>query len=241
MKTLVLPTFKDRQLGLITSEQIEKWIGGLVAKGYSPSTVHKAAQLLSGVLRSAVRARRLAVNPAGDVDLPTIERPERAFLTTEQIVALADAIDPRYRCMVLLGGFAGLRLGEVCALRASSFGVGLRTVTITETVSEVRGQVSIGPPKTRASIRTVALPAFLGDELPKGSGGSWAARFGVHRARGWPDSSHPMAPADLESGRAGGRARGGHVSCPQTQPRRSPGPARRASLGRCQTARPQQR
>jgi integrase len=159
MKTLVLPTFAARSLASITSEQIEKWIAGLVAKGYSPSTVHKAAQLVSGVLRSAVRARRLAVNPAADVSLPTIERPERAFLTADEIVRLADAIDPRYRGMVLLGGFAGLRLGEVAALRGSSFGLGMRSVTVTETVSEVRGEVFIGPPKTRASIRTVALPA----------------------------------------------------------------------------------
>jgi integrase len=133
-------------LSSITSEQLEAWIAGLVKAGYSPSTVHKAAQLVSGVLRSAVRARRLAVNPAADVSLPRIERPERSFLTAGQIGALADAIDPRYRGMVLLGGFAGLRLGEVCALRASSFGVGLRTVTVTETVSEVRGEILIGPP-----------------------------------------------------------------------------------------------
>lgn len=166
LKTLVLPAFADRQLSGITSEQVEKWIAGLVAKGYSPSTIHKASQILSGVLRSALRARRIAVNPAAGLSLPSIERHERSFLTADQIHAIADAIDARYRAMVLLGGFAGLRFGEVCGLRGSSFGVGMRSVTVTETVSDVRGEPVIGPPKTRASIRTVALPAFLADELP---------------------------------------------------------------------------
>ena len=50
-------------------------------------------------------------------------------------------------------------------LGVHSFGVGLRSVTVTETVSEVRGRVSIGPPKTKASTRTVALPSFLADDL----------------------------------------------------------------------------
>ena len=43
--------------------------------------------------------------------------------------------------------------------------IGYRTVTITENLTDVRGVLEIGPPKTRASIRTVALPAFLADEL----------------------------------------------------------------------------
>ena len=67
--------------------------------------------------------------------------------------------------MVLLGGYAGLRFGELAALRMSSFGVGFRTVTVTETLTDVRGVVRIGPPKTRASVRTISLPAFLVAEL----------------------------------------------------------------------------
>jgi integrase len=65
------------------------------------------------------------------VPLPNLERVERRFLSVDEIHDLADAIDSRYRVMVLLGGYAGLRFGELAALRLSSFGVGLRTVTVT--------------------------------------------------------------------------------------------------------------
>ena len=34
-----------------------------------------------------------------------------------EVFALADAIDPRYRALVLLGTFASLRWGELAALR----------------------------------------------------------------------------------------------------------------------------
>ena len=118
--------------------------------------MRKAYQLVSGVLGSAVRDRRLVRNPAEGIPLPQLERAEQRFLSVDDIHDLADAIDQRYGVMVLLGGYAGLRFGELAALRVSSFSVGFRTVTVTETLTDVRGVVRIGPPKTRASIRTVA-------------------------------------------------------------------------------------
>lgn len=118
-----------------------------------------------------MRAKRLGSDVTVGVSLPRIERRERRFLTAEEILALAKVIDPRYRLMVLLGGFGGLRFGEVAALRASSFGIKAKTVTVRETVIHVSGKLEIGPPKTRASIRTVALPKFVADEVAEHSQG----------------------------------------------------------------------
>lgn len=106
------------------------------------------------------------------MSLPPLGKVERRFLSAGDIEVLADSIDPRYRLMVLLGGYAGLRLGELAALRWSSFTVGYRAVRITETLTNVNGEVSIGPPKTRASIRTVSLPRFLVEEVEHFSVGS---------------------------------------------------------------------
>ncbi len=43
--------------------------------------------------------------------------PERPVLTIRQVFALAAAIEPRYRALVLLAVFASLRWGELAALR----------------------------------------------------------------------------------------------------------------------------
>ncbi len=165
LQTLVLPGFGRMPLSSIDSYQVEKWIGDLVEQGYTPATIQKAFQILGGVLRSAIRAKRLGNDVTVGISLPRLERRERLFLTAEEILSLAKVIDPRYRLMVLLGGFGGLRFGEVAALRVSSLGTGASSVTICETVSQVRGHLEIGPPKTRASIRAVALPKFVADEL----------------------------------------------------------------------------
>jgi integrase len=78
---------------------------------------------------------------------------------------LADSIDPRYRALVLVGAFGGLRLGELAGLKVGDFDPLRRQVRVRRSVSDMRGRLVEGPPKTPKSIRTVTLPRFLGEEL----------------------------------------------------------------------------
>ncbi|HWF17173.1 MAG TPA: hypothetical protein VG244_13395, partial [Acidimicrobiales bacterium] len=45
---------------------------------------------------------------------------ERPMLDTATVLALAEAIEPRLRCLILLGGFGGLRTGELLACNAGT-------------------------------------------------------------------------------------------------------------------------
>ena len=87
------------------------------------------------------------------------------FLTPAEVAALADAIAPRYRALVLVGAYGGLRIGELAGLRRSRVDLLRGTVQVAEIVVEVRGILHVGPPKTRASRRTVGLPRFVVEEL----------------------------------------------------------------------------
>jgi integrase len=88
------------------------------------------------------------------------------FLTNEEVRALADAIDPRYRVLVLAGAYTGLRIGELAGLKLDALDMLRRRLTVTRSVNEVRGKLVVrSEPKTAASRRTVALPRFLVDEL----------------------------------------------------------------------------
>jgi len=104
-------------------------------------------------------------SPCRNIPLPRIEAVEMHFLTAKQVGTLADAIDPRYRVLVLTGAYTGLRIGELAALRTSRLDLLHRSLRVEETVNEVRGYLVFGPPKTRASRRTVSLPAFLVEVL----------------------------------------------------------------------------
>jgi integrase len=135
------------------------------ARGLAPATVQKSYQLLGKVMGAAVDAGMLAQSPCRRVPLPKVEREEMRFLTSAEVVTLADAIAPRYRPLVLVGAYGGLRIGELAGLRRNRVDLLRGTVTVAEIVVEVRGVLHIGPPKTRASRRTVGLPRFVVGEL----------------------------------------------------------------------------
>jgi Phage integrase family len=99
------------------------------------------------------------------VPLPKIEREEMRFLTPAEIARLADAIRPGYRALVLVGAYGGLRIGELAGLRRSRVDLLRGTVEVAEIVTEVGGRLRVGPPKTRASRRTVGLPRAVVEEL----------------------------------------------------------------------------
>lgn len=158
----VLPAFAHRAIGEITPADVREWLSGLDA---GARTVQVAHQVLSRVLRQAVADGLIVTNPCSVARPPSVDRPEQQLLSTEDVERLADAVDERYRAMVLLAGWGGLRFGECAGLRTSHLRLLERKVDVRESATEVRGQVTIGPLKTRESRRTITVPSFLADAL----------------------------------------------------------------------------
>jgi integrase len=78
--------------------------------------------------------------------------------TTEQVWALHDGIEPRYRVGLLLAAFAGLRLAEVCGLKVSDIDF-MRGI-----VSPVR-QYPNDDLKTECSRTPIPIPSSLALQL----------------------------------------------------------------------------
>jgi integrase len=160
-----LPRFGQLPLAAIGQLEVRSWVAQLSAEGLAPATVVKAYQLLGKVLAAAVDAGYLAQSPCRNVPLPKIEREEMRFLTPAEIVDLAEAIHARYRALVFVGAYGGLRIGELAGLRPSRVDLPAGAVTVAEILTEVKGKLIAGPPKTRAGRRTVGLPPFVVREL----------------------------------------------------------------------------
>lgn len=161
---------------------------------HPPSTapVQKAHQILSKVMRSAVDAGLIATSPCERVPLPKVERQEMRFVTPTAVARLAETIDPRYRALVFLGAYGGLRLGELLGLRRERVNVLRAQVEVAEILVEVRGKHLFGPPKTRAGHRTVPLPRLVAEEpgahlveVPEGGLGFTATERGPVRPSLW--------------------------------------------------------
>ncbi len=195
LRTHVLPAFGTTPLGRITQLDVRAWVAELAATGLAPATVHKAYQTLSKILRSAVDGGLIAQSPCRSVALPKVDVQEMRFLTPPEITALAEAMAPHYRALVLFDAYCGLRLGELAGLRRGRVDLLRRRVRVVETAMEVRGQLVFNPPKTRAGNRTVPVPAMvaevMGGHLSEFSGPGTdglvfpGADGGVLRANGW--------------------------------------------------------
>lgn len=104
-------------------------------------------------------------SPCRKINLPEHSKTEMRFLTAEEVSDLASVIDEQYRALVMTAAYAGCRFGELAGLKTHRLDLLRRTLTVTESLSEVRGQVRLAPPKTAAARRQLALPKFLTEEL----------------------------------------------------------------------------
>jgi integrase len=159
LRRFLLPTFGKATLSSIDVLAVRAWLANLQAQQLSPSTVAKAYRLLSRILGAAVEAGYLLRNPCTVKGAGQERAPEMRFATVAQVAALAAAINPRYRALVLVATYGGLRWGELVGLRVKRVDLLHGRVTVAEQVSEVNSQLIPGPPKTEAGRRTVTLPA----------------------------------------------------------------------------------
>lgn len=161
----ILPAFGHRQVATIAPADVRAWVAGLSASGLAPDSV-KAIYLTFGQIMSTAEIDRLVVRtPCVGIKLPkSTAREEQRFLTAEQVGLLAEAITPRFRALVYTAAYAGLRAGEIGALRLERLNLLAGTLEVAASVWEGKGAMVIGPPKS-GKRRTLTLPRFLAEML----------------------------------------------------------------------------
>lgn len=165
LRTHLLPAFGPLPLVAIDHMAVVSWVADLTAAGKAPATVSKAFQILSKIMQAAVDAKMISASPCTKVKLPKIEREEMRFLNPAEVASLADAIHPRYRALVFVGAWSGLRIGELAGLKRARVDQMRRRIEVAEIVTEVQGHLHWGQPKTRAGRRSIPVPAPIMDEL----------------------------------------------------------------------------
>ena len=160
------PTFGRLTLQDITEPQVRRWRKSLLDAGVGEVTVAKAYRLLKAIMNTAVDDGLIRRNPCRIKGAGQEKSPERPVLTIGQVFALADAIGPRFRVLILLAVFGSLRWGELAALRRRHIDLTSGILRVEVSVVElVDGSLVTGPPKSEAGKRIVTLPAFLLPEL----------------------------------------------------------------------------
>jgi len=175
----------DRDLSVRTTElyrsllrnHVDPWIGHLDVADVAPPTIRrwrkqlrdegvthgvmaKAYRFVHAVMSTAVEDGSVRTNPCNVKGAGQYEPDERPVATLDQVFALADAIQPRYRLVVLLATFTSLRFGEIMGLRRGDFVLAERLVKIGRAaIQGDKGTTFDGEPKARSG-RTLSLPPF---------------------------------------------------------------------------------
>ncbi len=154
LKKHLLPRFGDLAISDVTRQEIQAYVAHLHRAGYAPRTIDHIHDVLSAILRTAMKWGHLRENPARGVDLPKLKcvRPKWA-LTTAQAAQLLAALPMLPRTMVGLAILSGLRRGELFALRWRDIDEQARLLTVREAVYD--GVFST--PKTEAGARQIPL------------------------------------------------------------------------------------
>lgn len=160
----VVPEFGHLPLSGVTHQHVQLWVAAS-SERLSASTVRHNVFALRRLMQAAVKQGLIKSNPAEDVSLPSPKSTEQRFLTQAEVTTLSEVIKVRYRAMVLVAAYGGLRFGELCALRRQDVDPMRCTVRVSQTLMDVNNRVSFGPPKTKASLRTVTLPRSVMTEL----------------------------------------------------------------------------
>lgn len=160
-----LGPFEKVPLRAIAPEGVRAWYSNLLdTKGADRAA--KGYRLLRAVLNTAVDDRRIGHNPCRIRGGGQYTAKERPLVETSVVLALASAIDPTLRCLVLLAGFVGLRPEELLALTRADLDLDRRRVRIESTSQEVNGLGRVaGPPKSEAGKRTLVIPRFVAADL----------------------------------------------------------------------------
>ncbi|WP_189250786.1 site-specific integrase [Streptosporangium pseudovulgare] len=129
-------------------------------------TVAKAYRLLKAILSTAVDDQLIKRNPCRIKGAGQERSPERPVLTVAEVYKLADAIEPRYRALVLLATFGSLRWGELAGLQCRDIDLDAGTVRVERQLMQITGKgLVFTEPKSAAGKRTVVIPELIVKDL----------------------------------------------------------------------------
>jgi integrase len=179
----LIPAFGDIRSDQLSDHRLAKWsracADDLADGTLSPKTFNNVLNLLSTILTWAREPahRYLAHDPLASISRLPRRDVERPFLEPPQIARLLKAATtPEETILIMLGVYAGLRRGELCAVRWDDFDFGDGTsgrVWIRRAVSA--GEVTT--PKTKHSIRMVDLPGAVLTQLAAYRGNAAATDY----------------------------------------------------------------
>ena len=159
----IVPRLGRRRLADVLHRDVQRIADDLLAEGRDPSTIRNALMPLRVIFRRAVEDGDLALNPCTHLRLPAVRGRRERIASPEEARRLLAALPERDRPVWATALYAGLRRGELMALRWDDVDLARGVIRVERSYDD-KGRVEIEP-KSRAGRRTVPIVGALRDVL----------------------------------------------------------------------------
>lgn len=156
---LVRDSLGARPIANVTKTHVADWRDELDPG--KPTQRRQVYALVRQVFAAAMREEVIAENPAPPRAAAQPAKHETEVLTPSEIVALAKKMPERYRALVLVSAWCGLRFGEAAALQRRDIDIEGRRISVRRGAMRTKDGTVVGSTKTRSSVRTVVIPSHI--------------------------------------------------------------------------------
>ena len=174
LRLRVLPVLGSMRLGEIERTNVQDLVDALQAQGIAAKTIRNTLDPLCTIYRRAIRRNVVTVDPTDNLEVfGTVGRRERIANPGEG-TELLNALEEDDRALWATALYAGLRRGELRALRWSDVDLEARRLRVERSWDDSEGEQA---PKSAAAHRTVPilrvlLPLLREHKLRTGRGGN---------------------------------------------------------------------
>lgn len=178
----IVPAVGHVKVAALTTSDLQVLVDQWQAEGHAASTERNSLRPLQAIYRRARAREGVPVNPTRDLELPVPERREVEIVSPSTAARLLAALPESDRAIWATALYAGLRSGELRALRWSAVDLSRNVIEVRESWDPKEGPVE---PKTRRSRRRVPVPNILREQL-----------HGLRQGKPDPPSETLVFPAD---------------------------------------------
>ena len=162
LRRAVLPHLGRYRLQEVTKRDVRDLVKTLRAEGRSDSAIRNALDPLRAIYRNAVEDGEVETSPCDGLRMPRRKPAKVQVVAPETAAQLIAALDPADRPVWACAFFAGLRRGELRALRACDVDLARREIHVRRSWDDKAGPVS---PKSEAGKRVVPIVEQLRGHL----------------------------------------------------------------------------
>ena len=164
LRLRLLPEIGALPLDGVTRPLLQALIDRMLREGRSASTIRNTMLPLRTIFRRALVRGDVAHNPTAGLELPAVRSRRDRIASPAEAAALLAALPEADRGVWATAFYAGLRLGELRALRWEDVDFDGGVIRVRRSWDQYEGEID---PKSRAGVRDVPIPLALRAHLER--------------------------------------------------------------------------